>query len=95
MHICMYIASGQRMHVGSQFHFILAGSVPVDGILSYLFIYLFFCLLNFCLLLGRGVKSKIFSFLCHSLVCFLSFLDSNIPIFFLDFLGSSVLSNRN
>lgn len=78
----MYIASGQRMHVGSQFHFILAGSVPVDGILSYLFIYLFFCLLNFCLLLGRGVKSKIFSFLCYSLVCFFIFFGFEYPDIF-------------
>lgn len=59
----MYIASGQRMHVGSQFHFILAGSVPVDGILSYLFIYFFFIVfLNICLLLGRGVNPKFFLF---------------------------------
>lgn len=41
----MYIASEQRMHLGSQFNFFPAGPVHVDGVLSLFSIFFFF--LNF------------------------------------------------
>lgn len=37
----MYIASEQRMHLGSQFNFFPAGPVHVDGVLSFFSIFFF------------------------------------------------------
>ena len=85
----MYIASEQRMHLGSQFNFFPAGPVHVDGVLSLFSIFFFFFLILTFFLFGKGVTENVQNILCnyfgHSsflwlLLCFPRLLASRIQI---------------
>lgn len=71
----MYIASEQRMHLGSQFNFFPAGPVHVDGVLSLFSIFFFFLNFDFFFCLERELQktSKIFCAIILVILLFFGF----------------------